>query len=83
MIKGQKINLRVVQEKDLSVLFDRWSDIENRGEYFPIFLSSEPKFYSEFKETGFWTDESGRLLIVNKKDNTIRSYAVGMREKTG
>ena len=71
MIKGEKINLRVVREKDLSVLFDRWSDIENRGEFFPIFLSSEPKFYNEFKETGFWTEEFGRLLIVDKEDDAI------------
>ena len=71
MIKGEKINLRVVREKDLPILFDRWSDIENRGEYFPIFLSSEPKFYDEFKETGFWTDQFGRLLIVDKEDDAI------------
>lgn len=71
MIKGEKINLRVVREKDLSVLFDRWSDIENRGEFFPIFLSSEPKFFNEFKETGFWTEEFGRLLIVDKEDDAI------------
>ena len=71
MIKGQKINLRVVREKDLPILFDRWSDIENRGEFFPIFLSSEPKFYDEFKETGFWTDQFGRLLIVDKEDDVI------------
>jgi RimJ/RimL family protein N-acetyltransferase len=71
MIKGEKINLRVVREKDLPILFDRWSDIENRGEFFPIFLSSEAKFYDEFKKTGMWTDESGRLLIVNKKDDAI------------
>jgi [ribosomal protein S5]-alanine N-acetyltransferase len=71
MIKGKKINLRVVREKDLPILFDRWSDIENRGEFFPISLSSEPKFYNEFKETGFWTDQSGRLLIVNKENDAI------------
>ena len=71
MIRGERINLRVVREKDLPVLFDDWSDIENRGEFFPIFLSSEPKFYDEFKQTGMWTDESGRLLIVDKKDDAI------------
>ena len=71
MIRGEQINLRVVKEKDLPILFDYWSDIENRGEFFPIFLSSESKFYSEFKQTGFWTDEYSRLLIVDKEDDTI------------
>jgi RimJ/RimL family protein N-acetyltransferase len=71
VIRGKEINLRVVREKDLPVLFDHWSDIENRGKFFPIFLSSEPKFYREFKETGFWTDDFGRLLIVDKEDASI------------
>jgi RimJ/RimL family protein N-acetyltransferase len=71
MIRGEQIDLRVVREKDLPVLFELWSDIQNRGEFFPITLSSEPKFYSEFKETGFWTDTFGRLLIVDKEDGAI------------
>lgn len=31
MIRGEKINLRVTQEKDLDTLFHFLSDIENRG----------------------------------------------------
>lgn len=71
MIRGQQINLRVIREKDLPVVFEHWSDIQNRGDYFPVSLTSEPKFYDEFKQTGFWTDDSGRLLIVDKKDDAI------------
>jgi ribosomal-protein-alanine N-acetyltransferase len=73
MIKGEKINLRVVQEKDVDTLFDLWSDIENRGDFFPIFLSSESQFKKRFQETGFWDEEFGRLLIVDKDDRILGS----------
>ena len=71
MIRGKKINLRVVQEKDLDTLFDLWSDIENRGDFFPISLSSESQFKQRFQETGFWDEEFGQLLIVDQDDSRI------------
>ena len=71
MIRGEKINLRVTQEKDLETLFELWSDIENRGNFFPIFLPSEPQFKKEFQETGFWDKETGRLVITDKDDRIL------------
>jgi RimJ/RimL family protein N-acetyltransferase len=71
MIKGTHINLRVVQEKDLPVLFQFLSDIENRGDFYPIELTSEPKFRQNFAQTGFWTEDFGRLLIVDKNDTVL------------
>jgi RimJ/RimL family protein N-acetyltransferase len=71
MIKGTHINLRVVQEKDLPVLFQFLSDIENRGDFYPVELTSEPKFRQNFSQTGFWTEDSGRLLIVDKGDTIL------------
>jgi RimJ/RimL family protein N-acetyltransferase len=71
MIKGSHINLRVVQEKDLPQLFHYLSDIESHGDYYPIFLTPEPQFHQEFTTTGFWTDTSGRLMIVDKNDTVL------------
>jgi ribosomal-protein-alanine N-acetyltransferase len=71
MIKGEKINLRVVQERDLDTFFQLWADIENRGDFFPIFLNSESEFKKKFQENGFWTDDFGRLLITDKEDAQI------------
>ncbi|MBN1995372.1 MAG: GNAT family N-acetyltransferase [Anaerolineae bacterium] len=73
MIKGDKINLRVIQEKDLDILFNFWSDIENRGDYFPVFLTAQPAFKKDFAEHGFWSENFGRLVIVNKKDKILGS----------
>ncbi len=71
MIKGEEINLRVVQERDLDTLFHFWSDITNRGDFFPIFLSSEQQFKKKFQETGFWNEEYGRLLITDQDDRML------------
>lgn len=73
MIKGERINLRVVREKDLDLLFELWSDIENRGDFFPIDLSSEVEFKNKFSRDGFWTKDYGRLLIVSRDDRILGS----------
>jgi ribosomal-protein-alanine N-acetyltransferase len=71
MIKGKQINLRVVRERDLDTLFELLSDVENRGEYFPIDLPSEPDFKRAFHEDGFWSEERRRLLVVDKDDRIL------------
>lgn len=71
MLKGNKINLRVVRRQDLDSLFLLLSDVENRGDFFPIRLTSEPQFRERFEKTGFWQEDEGRLLIVDKSDDTI------------
>jgi ribosomal-protein-alanine N-acetyltransferase len=71
MIRGENITLRVVQEKDLDILFHYYSDIENRGEFFPLSFPSEAVFKHDFHQHGFWSEEQRRLVIVDRED-TIR-----------
>jgi [ribosomal protein S5]-alanine N-acetyltransferase len=73
MIRGEKITLRVVQEKDLDRLFQSYSDIENRGEFFPIWLPSEAVFKNDFKRHGFWDADHRRLVIVDHEDTILGS----------
>jgi RimJ/RimL family protein N-acetyltransferase len=73
MIRGENITLRVVQEKDLETLFQYYSDIENRGEFFPIWLPSEAVFKNDFKQHGFWDENHRRLVIVDKGDTVLGS----------
>jgi [ribosomal protein S5]-alanine N-acetyltransferase len=63
----------VVQEKDLDTLFQYYSDIENRGEFFPIWLPSEAVFKNDFKQHGFWSGNQRRLVIVDKDDMLLGS----------
>jgi hypothetical protein len=37
------------------------SDVQNRGDYYPIYLTLEAAFKKEFHETGFWKDGEGKL----------------------
>jgi [ribosomal protein S5]-alanine N-acetyltransferase len=71
MFKGNKISLRPVRERDLETLFDLEWDITNRGEFYPLDLPSEAEFKRRFQQDGFWTEEFGLLLIVNKTEQIV------------
>lgn len=71
MIKGSKVILRTVREADLDTLFELMSNVSNRGEYFPIYLRSEPLTKKEFHETGFWSDNKGWLLICDLENRIV------------
>jgi [ribosomal protein S5]-alanine N-acetyltransferase len=73
MIRGQNITLRVVQEKDLETLFRYSSDIDNCGEFFPLWLPSDAVFKHDFHQHGFWREHWGRLVIVDQADVMLGS----------
>lgn len=66
MIRGESIQLRPVRETDLDTFFTCLTDIRNRGDYFPIGLQSESGLRKKFHDSGFWSDDSGLLLIINQ-----------------
>jgi RimJ/RimL family protein N-acetyltransferase len=63
--------LRPVREADLAELYDRHIDIDNRGEYFPRGIASQPSFTKQFHETGLSSREDGMLVIVDRDDRII------------
>jgi RimJ/RimL family protein N-acetyltransferase len=71
MLKGKSITLRPVRDTDLEKLYDLHIDIQNRGEYFPRGILSQPAFQKGFQENGFWGKEEGMLLIVNSADQIL------------
>ena len=73
MIRGENITLRVVQEKDLETLFRYYSDLDNRGEFFPLWLPSEAGFKHDFHRHGFWRGQRRRLVIVDQADVLLGS----------
>ncbi len=73
MLRGNDVYLRLVQEKDLGLLFNLLQEFKNRGRYFPMFLLSEPQFKREFFETGFWNDDFRRVLVCDNNHNMIGS----------
>lgn len=63
MIRGEKIILRTVREDDIDILFGLRSDIANRGEYYPLDMSSQVEYKKRFQEHGFWEETKGTLVI--------------------
>lgn len=71
MLKGKLITLRLIRESDLADLYKFHTDIQSRGEYFPVGVISEPKFRERYAENGFWDKEEGMLLIADLEDKII------------
>jgi [ribosomal protein S5]-alanine N-acetyltransferase len=69
MLRGEVIELRLVEEGDLRQLYELMSDLSTRGAYFPLGVMSEPALRAAFAKDGFWDDDEGMLVMV--KDNTI------------
>jgi RimJ/RimL family protein N-acetyltransferase len=73
VIRGKAIRLRTVRETDRDRLYTLLTDLANRGDFVPLRLPSEATFTRQFHETGFWSEDSGRFLIVNTADEIIGS----------
>ena len=73
MIRGEHMTLRVVQEHELETLFRDSSDLDNRGEFFPLWLPSEAGFKQDFHRHGFWREDRGRLVMVDQANVILGS----------
>jgi ribosomal-protein-alanine N-acetyltransferase len=68
MLKGKSITLRPVRDTDLNQLYSCHIDIDNRGDFFPRGILSQPAFQKQFQDTGFWSKDEGMLVIVSPDD---------------
>jgi RimJ/RimL family protein N-acetyltransferase len=71
MLKGKSIILRPVRETDLDQLYAYHVDIDNRGNFYPRGIRSQPAFRKQFQETGFWSKDDGSLVIVSPQDEVL------------
>jgi len=71
MLTGKSITLRPVRDNDVEKLYDFHTNIQNRGDYFPRGILSQPTFQRQFQENGFWGKEEGMLLVVNPEDEIL------------
>lgn len=67
MIEGKNINLRTVQEKDISELYFFLDSVRLKGDFLPNALLSEHQFKNSFLQTGFWGGNKGTVLITLKE----------------
>src|SRR5262245_24427755 len=71
MIRGRTISIRPVRESDLATYLELDNDHARKGDFVMRRLRPEPVFRKEFQETGFLTEETGRLLIVDGEDRIL------------
>ncbi|MFS1512702.1 GNAT family protein [Chengkuizengella sp. SCS-71B] len=71
MLESKNIILRTIKEEDLQQIYKLTNDLSERGEYLPLHLRSEQDFQKKFKETGYWDEEYGRMLITDKSDSIL------------
>lgn len=70
MIRGEGIALRTVREEDLGFLYDAISDVEIRGPWIQMRMSSQPGYRKRFQETGFFSPDEGMLVIADAEDTS-------------
>ncbi|MBN2796890.1 MAG: GNAT family N-acetyltransferase [Clostridia bacterium] len=71
MIQGKLINLRIMEERDLEHYIHLTNDYNEKGEFFPAIIRTPSATKRIFAETGFFSAEGGRMLIVNKYDEIL------------
>ncbi|RID82606.1 GNAT family N-acetyltransferase [Mesobacillus zeae] len=65
-MKEKKLYSETIREDDLEEILNLTNKFSERGEHWHLMLSSEPMFKKGFRETGFWDDKIGKLLITDK-----------------
>ena len=68
MLVGDLIELRLVREQDLGSLYELMTDLDARGAYFPLGVTSEPALRAAYAKNGFWDKDEGMLLMVSGEE---------------
>ena len=71
MLHGERVDLSPIREPDLAAFYEAHVDIGNRGDFFPLRVTSESALRAEFAKNGFWDKEEGVLLIRNREDQIV------------
>lgn len=71
MLNGTHVTLRLFTEADLDELSGLDADIAARGECFPITLHPLAEMRKQFRETGWWQENQGRMAIVDAEDRLV------------
>lgn len=66
MLVGKHVVLRPFRRSDLEGLYDLVADVRQTGEFWPLGCVSEPRWFKQFDENGWWTDEFKVFLIADR-----------------
>lgn len=71
MIRGQRINIRLVEEADLENVHKLQSEIREKGMYTDITLKSITQLKKKFQDDGMTRRDFGMFLIEDKEENLV------------
>ncbi len=71
MLKGKKIDLRLICEEDLPEMLRLMNDLEQKGEYLGVELCHEKRLRKYYDEAGYWEGDFGRMLITDKSGRML------------
>ena len=69
MLSGPRVRLRPFTEADFDERYRRHIDLSQRGDYYPLHLSSEATYRARFAENGWWSPNEGVLAILDDQGN--------------
>jgi ribosomal-protein-alanine N-acetyltransferase len=65
MITGKRIILRTINPDELDYVYGLIHDLSVKGPYWHLAIQPLNKFREEYRQTGFWSQDEGRMLIVS------------------
>ena len=71
MLQGRKVVLSLFTEEDVEKLYALDSDISARGDHFPVTLHALTEMRKQFRETGWWEEDKGRMVIAGEDSSMI------------
>ena len=66
MLVGHRVILRPFRRSDLDGLYDLSADVRVKGEFWPLGCISEPRWFKQFDETSWWSDDFKLFLITDR-----------------
>lgn len=85
MIRGKKVILRTVIPEEVDYLYRLITDINKKGPYWHLQIPPLNKFRDEYRESGFWSREEGRMLILSLEGEHVGEilYFKGLDYQSG
>jgi RimJ/RimL family protein N-acetyltransferase len=63
--------LRLFSESDLDELYSLDADLAARGDHFPLRLHSLAEMRAQFRQTGWWQEDQGRMVVADHEGRMV------------
>ncbi|MBU1050338.1 GNAT family N-acetyltransferase [Candidatus Bipolaricaulota bacterium] len=71
MLVGHRVILRPFRRSDLEGLYELTSDVREIGDFWPLGCISEPRWFKQFEETNWWSDDHKILLVTDREGRRL------------